>query len=84
MQLPSVAFSGHLAFMGGLSPIHYQLIIPARQAESVTNFDPLLIRYWFETNWTTSDMQSGINNLSKNEPTEDCSAPAASQVISVK
>jgi hypothetical protein len=30
--------SGRPAFMGGLSPVLYQLIVPARHAENVTNF----------------------------------------------
>jgi hypothetical protein len=30
--------SGHPAFMGGLSPALYQLILPALHAEKVTNF----------------------------------------------
>ncbi len=29
--------AGHPAFMGGLSPALYQLIVPARHAENVTN-----------------------------------------------
>ncbi len=30
--------SGGPAFMGGLSPVLYQLIVPVRHAENVTNF----------------------------------------------
>jgi hypothetical protein len=37
--------SGRPAFMGGLSPVLYQLIVPARHAENVTNFgaDKILV-----------------------------------------
>jgi hypothetical protein len=31
--------SDRTAFMGGLSPALYRLIVPARHAENVTNFD---------------------------------------------
>jgi hypothetical protein len=30
--------SGHPAFLGGLSPVLYRLIVPARHAENITNF----------------------------------------------
>jgi hypothetical protein len=30
--------SGRPAFMGGVSPVLYRLIVPARHAENVTNF----------------------------------------------
>jgi hypothetical protein len=30
--------SGHPAFMSGLSPVLYRLIVPARHAKNVTNF----------------------------------------------
>jgi hypothetical protein len=37
--------SGRPAFMGGLSPVLYRLIVPARHAENVTNFgaDKILV-----------------------------------------
>jgi hypothetical protein len=37
--------SGRPAFMGRLSPVLYQLIVPARHAENVTNFgaDKILV-----------------------------------------
>jgi hypothetical protein len=37
--------SSRLAFMGGLSPVLYRLIVPARHAENVTNFgaDKILV-----------------------------------------
>jgi hypothetical protein len=42
LSLPAVvkcgAASSRPAFMGGLSPVLYRLIVPARHAENVTNF----------------------------------------------
>jgi hypothetical protein len=43
MQSPSVALL-LAALQGGLSPVLYWLIVPARHAENVTNLTPT--KYW--------------------------------------